>query len=174
MMRTKESSITNKFSRVLQKLGFNREAIELVKIEIGNRELEVLQHKMGSIYRINQSIKEKFDSVYPIELSITPETRAYYVPIRENLESILQHPSVFSKVIESLKEPNDGQKSIIKSYRDGIHHLKCEFRKHRTNVVDLILYVDEFNLCDSLSKHMKTQKMFAIYFSIGNQLIYIN
>ena len=70
-------------------------------------------------------------------------------------------------MIESFKEPNESQKDIIKSYRDGTHHSNCEYRKQKANVVDLILYVDEFDLCDSLSKHMKSQKMFAIYFCIG-------
>jgi hypothetical protein len=73
-MRTKESSITNKLIKILEKLEFNAEIIKFVKNEIGNRELEVLEHKMSSIYRINKSIKEQFESVHPIELSLTPET----------------------------------------------------------------------------------------------------
>jgi len=48
-------------------------------------------------------------------IDLRNEIKAYNVPIKEYLESILKHPSVFAKVIESFSEPDDSQKGIIKS-----------------------------------------------------------
>lgn len=166
-MRQRESSITNKFVKILKKFNLNSETIEVVKKEMEDREMEILQDKMSSIYRINKAINEKFDSVHPIELVFNAELKAYYVPIKDNLQSILKHPSIFPKIIANLNEKNDSLQIIIRSYKDGSHYSNCEFRKKKENAVDLMLYVDEFELCDSLSKHKKSQKMFAIYFTIG-------
>lgn len=163
---------------------------EKIKKQVDYTGLHELSQKMSSLYRIKKNFSDKFSLLLPREIQMSPNSKAYYVSIEDNLKVILQNKSISDKVISNLSNKmidknlvervvneiirvdcsEKHQCNVIRSYRDGEIFKNSAYRRMKSDIIDLILYTDEFGLCDALGKHDESNKAFCIYFTIGNKV----
>ena len=123
----------------------------------------------------------------PREIQNLPNSKAYYVSIKDNLEVLLQNKSISETIISNLSNIDKNNQvannhltneckethtcNSIKSYRDGTNFKNSFYRQMKSQIIDVILYVDEFALCDASGKNDASHKALCSYFTNGFQYI---
>ena len=176
-MIDEQESMKDDVLAVLREDDVKQDTIEKVEKLYNNLELQLAAFKLSSLYRIKKILSNDPQLVLPIELATASNLKAYYVPIKDNLISVLRNNSFFEKLVicnaieginiaiqdnnknDTTKDALLSNKTIIyKSFNYGTHCLNSKFYKEKTNVIELILYFDEYNPCDSVGKSGSDKK----------------
>lgn len=115
-------------------------------------------------------IEENFSVVQPVEYIIDARAKRIFqhVPVLKSLSHSLQNKNVLQKAVESTETSKHGVTLQYKSFHDGSYFKESspvsgdEFR------VSLILYVDDFEICNPLGTFHKKHKITAVYWVLGN------
>lgn len=114
--------------------------------------------------------KKHFNIVESIEFVLDPQNRKsfQYIPILKSLQQILNCKTFLDKVI-NLKSPHQIQTDKIQytSFYGGINY-KENLQLSTACGISLILYVDDFEICNPLGTFRKKYKICGVYWTLGN------
>lgn len=122
---------------------------------------------LSSSFRRKQYYKERFEVVEPVEYILeATEKRSYqHIPILQSLVQVLDTEHVREKVLNQ----DQGLSSSAKyeSSRDGTVYKDNSFYSEELRTT-LVLYVDDFEICNPLGMSRKKHKITAVYWIFGN------
>lgn len=115
--------------------------------------------------------RENFNVVEPIEyvLECKNNKTFQYVPLLKSLQQRLNCETTLNKAIH-LKEkqhPVESDKHVYRSFWDG-RFCKRNAILSKECAISLILYVDDFEICNPLGTLRKKHKICALYWILGN------
>lgn len=147
---------------------FREHAIEIDVDDtmLHSRQLIEAFEELSSEYKQLKYFREVFDYVDPIEIMVGDNAKdsVTYVPILETLKCLLSHEDVLAQVLNG----HSSQDGKLRDFCDGSffnsHHL---FRSEPT-ALQIQLYYDDFNVVNPLGNKVKTYKMAAFYYTLGN------
>lgn len=119
----------------------------------------------GSVYKRRQYFKTQFEFVQPVEYNLdTQENLSYqYVPILQTLRHILNNKDVAHEVLKKTVSSTQ-----YKSFQDGKYFKENPFFAVEEPRIALILYVDDFEVCNPLGTSCKKHKITAVYWVLAN------
>lgn len=118
-------------------------------------------------YKRREFMKKHFSVVEPEEhiLDKKKGKTFQYVPILPSLVQVLSKSFQENTFEGENKSENDFK---YQTFRDGSHYKKNEFFSVEENRVSLILYIDDFEVCNPLGTCRKKPKVTAVYWVLGN------
>lgn len=121
---------------------------------------------LSSSFKRRQYYKEKFEVVEPVEYILEPnEKRSFqYVPVLKSLIHILGKEDLREKVLSKEK---DKSSTKYESYQDGTIYKDNSFYSEDLRIT-LVLYIDDFEICNPLGTSRKKHKITALYWVFGN------
>ncbi|XP_026777285.1 uncharacterized protein LOC113531030 [Pangasianodon hypophthalmus] len=111
-------------------------------------------------------MKTHFSVVEPVEYILdNKDNRTFqYVPILQSLLQVLKN--IEEKDLVTQK--NTGCASQYQSFHDGSHFHENKFFAGDVKILSLILYFDDFEVCNPLGTSRKIHKVTAVYWVLGN------
>lgn len=121
---------------------------------------------LSSSFKRRNYYKEKFQVVEPVEYILEPnEKRSFqYIPILKSLIHILGKEDIREKVLSKKK---DKSSTKYESYQDGTIYKDNYFYSEELRIT-LVLYIDDFEICNPLGTSRKKHKITAVYWVFGN------
>ena len=118
-------------------------------------------------YKRREFMKKHFSVLEPEEHILDKkEGKTFqYVPILPSLVQVLSKSFQENTFEGENKSENDFK---YQTFRDGSHYQKNEFFSAEENRVSLILYIDDFEVCNPLGTSRKKHKVTAVYWVLGN------
>lgn len=117
-------------------------------------------------FKRSQFMKAHFSVVEPVEYILhNKDNRTFqYVPILQSLLQILKNVEEKDLVTQR----KSGCASQYQSFQDGSHFSKNDFLAGDEDRLSLILYIDDFEVCNPLGTSRKIHKVTAVYWVLGN------
>lgn len=114
--------------------------------------------------------RSNFNLVEPIELILGQDHQGsletfQYVPIIDNLRSLLSHEDIFAEVMNSHETCQEG---VLSNFCDGNFCRQNALFSSKTKSLQICLYNDDFEVCNPIGTFRKKQKLNGMYFVIGN------
>lgn len=136
-----------------------------IQAAIGN------QGPLSSAWKRKVYYRKHFSVVQPVEFVLDHQNRRsfQYVPLLKSLQQLLNCDTILNEAI-NLKEkyqPGLSEKQVYRSFWDG-QHCKRNVILSDDCSVSLILYVDDFEICNPLGTSRKKHKICALYWILGN------
>lgn len=118
---------------------------------------------LSSQYRREQFIKEHLSPIEPVEyiLHSSDKKTFHYVPILPLLSQLMGNKHIQNTMLQS-KRPSDVS-SAYKSFHDGSFLKENNFLCGGELKLPLILYIDDFEICNPLGTSRKKHKITAVY-----------
>lgn len=114
--------------------------------------------------------RKHFKTVEPIEFVLDSQNKKsfQYIPILKSLQQILSCQTFWDKAI-NLKSAHKIQSDKIqyKSFYDGTN-FKENLQLSKECAISLILYIDDFEICNPLGTSRKKHKICGVYWTLGN------
>lgn len=113
-------------------------------------------------------MKKHFAVVEPEEHILDQKQRNtfHYVPILQSLVQVLNNKTIQERALGY--ERNLENASQYQTFRGGSHYQKNYFFSVEEDTVSLILYIDDFEVCNPLGTSRKKHKVTAVYLVLGN------
>ncbi|XP_073671210.1 uncharacterized protein [Paramisgurnus dabryanus] len=126
---------------------------------------------LSTSWRRKAYYRSHFNVVEPTEYVLDPKKNKtfQYVPLLKSLQQVLNCQPILDKVInftEGTSEPHT-ETPVYKSYRDGLHFKENPLLSE-ASVISLILYVDDFEICNPLGTSKKKHKVCGVYWVLGS------
>lgn len=123
---------------------------------------------LGTAYQRNKYLKEHFFVVEPLEYILNAEEgRTFqYVPILQQLSEILKDRDIQEIVFRSARDC--GSTGQYTSFRDGSHFKKNAFLFEEELRLSLLLYCDDFEICNPLGTSRKKHKVTGVYWVLAD------
>lgn len=123
---------------------------------------------LGTAYQRNRYLKEQFSIVEPVEYILdAKEGKTFqYVPILQSLSQILKNSDIQEKVLKSVR--NCGSSCQYSSFRDGSHFKENKFLSGEELRLSLLLYSDDFEVCNPLGTSRKKHKVTGVYWVLAD------
>lgn len=114
------------------------------------------------MYKRRQYFKTQFEFVQPVEdiLDSQENLSFQYVPLLQTLEHILTNKDIAHEVLKKKKK--------ISSLQDGKNFKENPFFAVDEPRIALILYVDDFEVCNPLGTSRKKHTITAVYWILAN------
>lgn len=139
---------------------------------------KALGHKgpLSTAWRRKSYFKRHFNVVEPVEFVLDPKEKKtfQYVSILKSLQQILECQTVLDQArnlndTDELKQPTEqnGSVHVYKSFYDGAFFKENDFLCQQKSI-SLILYVDDFEICNPLGTSRRKHKICGIYWVLGN------
>lgn len=121
---------------------------------------------LGSAFKRRSYFKEHFQSVDPVEYILDPQTNKtfQYVPILQTLQIVLKNKDIAEGTLSKYSNHTGHLKSIC----DGTFFKQSDFYAGEEARLSLILYVDDFEVCNPLGTSKKKHKITAVYWILAN------
>ena len=118
---------------------------------------------LGTAYKRNCFVKERFSVVEPLEYILdAKEGKSFqYIPILQTLSHVLEKSDIQEKVLRSAR--HCGSSYQYTSFRDGSHFKANTFLSGEELRLSLLLYCDDFEICNPLGTSRKKHKVTAVY-----------
>lgn len=118
-------------------------------------------------YKRKEFMKEHFAVVEPQEHILDEkEGKTFqYVPILKALSQVLNNKQNQEKLLDAAR--NSATVSHYQSFHDGSNFQKNVFFSEEDRL-SLILYIDDFEICNPLGTSKKKHKVTAVYWILGN------
>lgn len=115
--------------------------------------------------------RKTFNVVEPVEYVLDRKNRKsfQYVPLLKSLQQLLNCETILNKAI-NLKEkhqPGESDKEVYRSFWDGLL-FKRNVVLSKECSISLILYIDDFEICNPIGTSRKKHKICALYWTLGN------
>lgn len=110
--------------------------------------------------------KENFRIVEPVEYILDPVVNCtfQYIPILQSLQQLLNDKDIASWILTR----HSSTASQLSSFHDGEYYKSNEFHANGELRISLILYVDDFEICNPLGTSRKKHKVTAVYWVIAD------
>ncbi len=117
----------------------------------------------SSKFRREQFSKEHLSSIEPVEyiLDSTEKKSFQYIPILPLLSQLVNNSHIQNTILQN-KKPSDAS-SGYKSFNDGSLLRENSFLCEDELKLPLILYIDDFEICNPLGTSRKKHKVTAVY-----------
>lgn len=121
---------------------------------------------LGTAYQRNRYLKEHFSIVEPLEYILDArEGKTFqYVPILQSLSHILKDSDIQEKVLKNAGHGSSGQYT---GFRDGSHFKENTFLSGEELRRSLLLYCDDFEVCNPLGTSRKKHKVTGVYWVLA-------
>lgn len=121
---------------------------------------------LGTAYQRDKYLKEHFSIVEPVEYILDKkEGKSFqYVPILQSLSEILKD----SDIQEKLLTPNYSHSCDYTSFHDGSHFKENRFLSGEEFRISLLLYCDDFEICNPLGTSRKKHKVTGVYWVLAD------
>ena len=118
---------------------------------------------LGMVYKRNSYLKEHFSIVEPVEyiLDANEGKTFQYIPILQPLSQVLKNSAIQEKVLKSVRQC--GSSCQYTSFHDGTHFKENKFLCGEELRLSLLLYYDDFKICNPLGNSHKKQKVTGVY-----------
>lgn len=122
---------------------------------------------LATTFKRQEFFKKTFHVVQPVEYILDKkEGRTFqYVPILLSLSQILSLNDIQEKAFNSSYTTQDGS---YESFHDGTHFKENVFFATENITLPLLLYVDDFEVCNPLGTSRKKHKITAVYWVLAN------
>ncbi|XP_058637761.1 uncharacterized protein LOC131543945 [Onychostoma macrolepis] len=119
----------------------------------------------GSSFKRKKYLKEHFDIVEPVEYILNSHEKLsfQYVPLLQTLQHILAKKYLADAVLKILPCTS----TQYESYQNGTHFKNNEFFSEEPRI-SLILYIDDFEVCNPLGTSRKKHKITGVYWALAN------
>lgn len=121
----------------------------------------------SSKFRREKYFKETFSLIEPVEYKLDPGKKSsgsfQYVPVLPSLQQVLKNEHILNYVLT--KHPNISQ---LSSLHDGTYFKLNEFHDNEEFSISLILYIDDFEICNPLGTSRKKHKLTAVYWVLAD------
>ena len=109
--------------------------------------------------------KENFSVIEPVEYILDPEEKSsfQYVPVLLSLQQLLKNEDIVKRLLTKHSDY-----SQLASFRDGQYFKLNEFHANEEFSISLILYVDDFEICNPLGTSRKKHKVTAVYWVLAD------
>lgn len=123
---------------------------------------------LSTSYKRSQYFKEHFYLVEPTEylLSVGERRSFQYVPILKSLHEVLKKKEI--QYLLSQTSETDGSETQYKSFHHGTNFKNNKLLSVESPVISLILYVDDFEVCNPPGTSRKKHKITAVYWVLAN------
>lgn len=123
---------------------------------------------LGTAYQRNRYLKEHFSIVQPLEYILdAKEGKTFqYVPILKSLSQILKNSDIQERVFKSVR--HCGFSCQYTSFRDGSHYKENTFLAGEELRLSLLLYSDDFEICNPLGTSRKKHKVTGVYWVLAD------
>ena len=114
--------------------------------------------------------RKNFNVVEPIEYFLDRKNNKtfQYVPLLKSLQQLLNCETTLNKAIHlKKKHPVQSDKQVYRSFWDG-RLCKSNAILSKECAISVILYVDDFEICNPLGTSRKKHKICALYWILGN------
>lgn len=120
----------------------------------------------SSSYKRSIFLKEHFSIIEPVEYILDDKEHKtfQYVPILPVLSQLLDNKDIQDNVFHSRTH----SEAHYKSFHDGSHFRDNQFLSTDDTKLSLILYVDDFEVCNPLGTSRKKHKITAVYWVLGD------
>lgn len=124
---------------------------------------------LSTSYKRREYFKEHFSMMEPIEylLSAREQRSFQYVPILKSLHEILKKKEIQDLLTHSC-EADSSSETQYKSFHDGTNFKNNKLLSENIPAISLILYVDDFEVCNPLGTSRKKHKITAVYWVLAN------
>ncbi|XP_030248211.1 uncharacterized protein LOC115566456 isoform X2 [Sparus aurata] len=121
---------------------------------------------LSSAFKRRRYFKEHFLCVDPVEyiLDFQKNKTFQYVPILKTLQEIVKNKDIAEGILSSCSNST----GYIKSIFDGKFYKQKDFYAGEDKRLSIILYVDDFEVCNPLGTSRKKHKITAIYWVLAN------
>ncbi|KAK0131259.1 Sterile alpha motif domain-containing protein 3 [Merluccius polli] len=121
---------------------------------------------LSTAFRRRQYFKEKFKVVEPVEyfLDSTHKKSFHYVSILRTLEQVLSNKEILEQVLTRRVSPS----SQYESFYDGKYFQQNTFNAVEEPRLSIVLYIDDFEVCNPLGTSRKKHKITAVYWVLAN------
>lgn len=118
-------------------------------------------------YKRRKFFKKNFPIVEPVEYVLDEKARRtfQYVPILPSLLQILSKKELQEKLLFSSQASSQ---SVLSSFFDGTHFKDDEILSKDEQTLSLLLYVDDFEVCNPLGTSRKKHKITGVYWVLAN------
>lgn len=125
---------------------------------------------LSSAWRQKAYYKRHFNVVEPVEyiLDQTHSKSFQYISILKSLQQILDCQAILDQAVNLNAVDQQSQRQhIYKSFFDGTLFKQNELLSKQESI-SLILYIDEFEICNPLGTSKKKHKICGLYWTLGN------
>lgn len=122
---------------------------------------------LATSYRRQQFFKKNFHVVEPVEFILDKKEgrTLQYVPILQLLSQILSVKDIQEKAFNSSYATHE---SRYESFTDGTHFKENALSSTEDLTLSLLLYIDDFEVCNPLGTSRKKHKITAVYWVLAN------
>ncbi len=119
-----------------------------------------------SKYKRGKYFKENFHFIEPVEYIFDPLDSGtfQYVPILQSSQQLLNNKDTVSNILTR----HSGSGSQLSSFKDGKYFKLNEFHTDGELRISLILYVDDFEICNPLGTSRKKHEVTAVYWVLAD------
>lgn len=123
-----------------------------------------LSGPFDTAHKRRQYFKNQLDVLEPVEyiMDVSLKKTYQYIPVLKTLQKVVN-----SQYNNLLKESSSVQ-SGFQSFRDGSYYKENAFFLEDEFQISLIVYVDEFEVCNPLGTSKKKHKITAVYWVLAN------
>lgn len=132
------------------------------------------QGPLSTAWKRKAYYKTNFNVVEPIEYFLDHKSNKtfHYVPLLKSLQQLLNCETTLSKAVNLKEKQNlvelENDKRVYRSFWDGLLCKKKNAILSKDSAISLILYVDEFEICNHLGTSQKIHKICALYWILSN------
>lgn len=122
---------------------------------------------LSTAYKRREFYKEKFHVVEPVEYILDKKEgrTLQYVPILQSLSQILCLKDIQEKAFNCTYTTRNG---AYESFLDGKHFKENALLSTEAITLSLLLYIDDFEVCNPLGTSRKKHKITAVYWALAN------
>lgn len=123
-----------------------------------------LSGPFDTAHKRRQYFRNQLDVLEPVEyiLDVSLKKTYQYIPVLKTLQQVVN-----SQYNNLLRESSSVQ-SGFQSFRDGSYYKENAFFLEDEFQISLIVYVDEFEVCNPLGTSKKKHKITAVYWVLAN------
>ncbi|XP_057181928.1 uncharacterized protein LOC130548896 [Triplophysa rosa] len=124
----------------------------------------------GTEYKRTIFYKEHFKVVEPVEyvLDVSSSRKFVYIPILQILSELLNRNDVLDKLLQTEDREIFPDCAQFKSYKDGLYCKENQLLSSDNLSIALGLYIDDFEVCNTLGTSRKKHKICAVYWVLLN------
>ena len=121
---------------------------------------------LATSYKRQKFYKKTFNVVEPVEYILDQRKGLtfQYVPILKSLSQLLSQKDILEKAFTSYTT----EEGSYKSFHDGTHYKENALFSSEEVSLPLIIYIDDFEICNPLGTSRKKHKITAVYWVLAN------
>lgn len=128
---------------------------------------------LGTAFKRKQYFSKKFHVVEPIEyISDKESNHTYqYIPLLQTLQQLLTKNGIVDDIVENYNAQSKETETMQQEYRsfqDGEFFKQNQFLSADELRITVMLYTDEFEVCNPLGTSKKKHKLCAVYWILSN------